>query len=122
RLDLLDDRAVVVLREGAGDGVLEIETFTENQRRHSVSWRPSAAFAMAFGHSGRRACAGMTHPCMPLYRPGWMAIALDAGGAGRCLGRVGSYRPGRAGLGCGGRGRIRSRTGTSHPRATYRLR
>jgi hypothetical protein len=33
-LDLLDDRAVIGVRQHAGDGMLQIETLSENQRRH----------------------------------------------------------------------------------------
>jgi hypothetical protein len=34
RLDALDDCAVIALGEHAGDGLLQVETLAENQRRH----------------------------------------------------------------------------------------
>ncbi len=33
-LDAIDDGAVIVVREHAGDGMLQIEAFAEDQRRH----------------------------------------------------------------------------------------
>ena len=35
-LDLLDDRAVIVVGEHAGDGMLQVEALAEDQRRHEI--------------------------------------------------------------------------------------
>ena len=42
-LDPLDERAVIVLGQHAGDGMLQVEAFAEDERRHQASYRQLVA-------------------------------------------------------------------------------
>ena len=56
-LDPLDELAVVALGEDPGDFVLEVEAFTEDDRRHAPEVSAPAIKSAAVGVSSSSACS-----------------------------------------------------------------